>query len=467
MRQITVKTPCPRAACSPRSNPMRLGLLGFRLLSCMALAIGVCGALCAGDPATPAPQGGSGPHPILPLTITSPGDHSIGLGDRVEMTVPSTDPGGRSRTMDVFIDHHRIAGLQVTHIPGPPLDRFIMDVGYRTVDDQAWSSLFPNPWSYASARKAYIGLGFTGEGESMISSEVTLRPVSGSGMLFILFSLLVIASFMIIASRRTNILRDDVPDLPSLEILAHYRPTFSLARFQMALWTIAVLTSYAFIWLFLGELNSLNEKVLILMGTGMATVIATRTVDSPDKVKMTAAVLAREQVAAIVTWITKISAHIAADLQVPVNGGLVPNPKAIVTEWTTPDITAILALPFAPPNAVALSSSLNTMTTPVPGALIQPMVATALANANATLAISDRALVTSLPHSKGFFADILDDGNGVSIHRLQYLLWTLMMVVVFLVNVTTTGKMPEFSVTMLGLMGISSGTYVTIKAVKE
>jgi hypothetical protein len=64
---------------------------------------------------------------------------------------------------------------------------------------------------------------------------------------------------------------------------------------------------------------------------------------------------------------------------------------------------------------------------------------------------------------KGFWYDILSDEHGVSFHRFQMVIWTLCLTLVFAWDVYYNLAMPEFSPTLLGLMGISSGTYLGFK----
>lgn len=66
--------------------------------------------------------------------------------------------------------------------------------------------------------------------------------------------------------------------------------------------------------------------------------------------------------------------------------------------------------------------------------------------------------------SQGFLIDILsDEAGGVSIHRFQMFAWTLILGLIFIASVYKDLSMPEFSTTLLGLMGISSGTYLGFK----
>ena len=65
--------------------------------------------------------------------------------------------------------------------------------------------------------------------------------------------------------------------------------------------------------------------------------------------------------------------------------------------------------------------------------------------------------------SEGFFRDILSDANGISLHRFQILVWSLILGIIFVVSTWKSMTMPEFNETLLTLMGISSGTYIGFK----
>jgi hypothetical protein len=65
--------------------------------------------------------------------------------------------------------------------------------------------------------------------------------------------------------------------------------------------------------------------------------------------------------------------------------------------------------------------------------------------------------------SRGFFADICDDGNGPSFHRVQVVIWTILLGCAFVNSVVRVMSMPEFPESLLLLMGISNGTYLGFK----
>lgn len=65
--------------------------------------------------------------------------------------------------------------------------------------------------------------------------------------------------------------------------------------------------------------------------------------------------------------------------------------------------------------------------------------------------------------TKWFLEDILSDGDGISLYRFQVAAWTVVLVVIFLSTVWQTVSMPVFDGYLLALMGMSSGTYVSLK----
>ena len=58
---------------------------------------------------------------------------------------------------------------------------------------------------------------------------------------------------------------------------------------------------------------------------------------------------------------------------------------------------------------------------------------------------------------------LLSDNDGVSLHRFQMFAWTVVLTLVFTFEVLKNLSMPVFSSVLLGVMGISSGTYLGFK----
>jgi hypothetical protein len=65
--------------------------------------------------------------------------------------------------------------------------------------------------------------------------------------------------------------------------------------------------------------------------------------------------------------------------------------------------------------------------------------------------------------TRGWFLDILSDSNGVNLHRLQMVVWTVVLIGVYFYEVVSHLAMPGFGATLLGLMGVSNGVYLGLK----
>lgn len=65
--------------------------------------------------------------------------------------------------------------------------------------------------------------------------------------------------------------------------------------------------------------------------------------------------------------------------------------------------------------------------------------------------------------SQGFFYDILSDENGISMHRLQTLIFNVVFGITFIVSFWTNQAFPEFNPEELSLLGVSSGAYLALK----
>jgi hypothetical protein len=80
----------------------------------------------------------------------------------------------------------------------------------------------------------------------------------------------------------------------------------------------------------------------------------------------------------------------------------------------------------------------------------------------------DQSQVSSNRHqnepSSGFFIDILSDENGISIHRFQNVIWTVIAISVYLFFLDPSNcKLPDLDTTLLALTGISATAYVAVK----
>ncbi len=76
---------------------------------------------------------------------------------------------------------------------------------------------------------------------------------------------------------------------------------------------------------------------------------------------------------------------------------------------------------------------------------------------------SNSAVTNAEKASGNILEDILSDSDGISFHRLQMLIWTIVLGTVFINKVYANWIMPDFDPQLLGLMGVSSGAYLGFK----
>ena len=72
--------------------------------------------------------------------------------------------------------------------------------------------------------------------------------------------------------------------------------------------------------------------------------------------------------------------------------------------------------------------------------------------------------------SSGFFMDIISDEKGVSIHRLQNVIWTVVVGVIYISAVFDKKLLPDHTIIskeLLGLMGVSAGAYIGLKTTEN
>ena len=193
---------------------------------------------------------------------------------------------------------------------------------------------------------------------------------------------------------------------------------YSLARTQMAIWFFLVVASFLFIWLVTGAFDTITGPVLGLIGIGAGTALG------------------------------------AAAVDVGKNQGDKNELESLEAEETTltNDVIALDARIAAGPPAVELAQLQQERKTKQDRLnLIQRRIP------QLKLALAPKV-------SEGFLNDILtDEANGISFHRFQMFVWTLVLGLLFIYSVWYRLSMPDFGATLLALLGISSGTYLGFK----
>ena len=295
-----------------------------------------------------------------------------------------------------------------------------------------WSHLLNQP---VLNRKVIVSVGFP-NGEE-IDSWVNPKQVTEKDQQFYLtiipkfrtaFGLIVILGALIAflaLARHTHIIRDAAaPRRPDGQ-----RP-YSLARGQMAFWFFLVIASYFFLWIVTGDMDTLNTSVLGLIGISAGTALGSAFVDA--------------------------SKPISAD-----SSGNQP-----IVDVTRPHLEVLAEL-----KKLRADTQKELQALQKARALISPSDKHALDdNERQQNEVRERlanyrwqSAYFAWPTWKGVMYDLLAENNLISFHRFQIFVWTLILGVMFVANVYNELAMPQFSATLLGLLGISAGTYVGFK----
>lgn len=328
----------------------------------------------------------------------STADRTLHLGNRLSVRVGGLEPflAEKSKTYDdlrLFLDGVELTGLEKeavqipSHEDGTTVTELRFELRRTPENRDDWRTLL-GPFTL-DARTTTAGVGLAGEVEIPGSSnvDIELRPVH-TGWLTFYVALLAVLLLVFFRGRVPNggKLTDSLRDRYA-EVSAGQKKPFSLARCQMAWWFFLVLAAYVFLWLVLGDLDTLTGSVLTLMGIGSGTALGAAMVDA-NKVSEKENAEAEEA-----------AAKAAGD-------------------------TARAQL--------------------------------------ATSKLKDLQQAVKKGHSS-FLTDLLSDKNGPSFHRFQIAVWTVVLGIIFVSSVLKELAMPQFSETLLGLMGISSGTYLGFK----
>src|SRR5438874_1668946 len=349
------------------------------------------------------------------------------------------------RDLILYLDHIPLKGVSPIYwyentwsMGGvPPVETTDTTVGFSLVRNEdskeGWSHVLNQP---VFTRKTIVSVGFA-NGEEMPSE---LTPDKNTGKKDQQFYLTVIPKFrtafglililgaliaFLALARHTDIIRDAAaPRRPDGQ-----RP-YSLARGQMAFWFFLVIASYFFLWIVTGDMDTLNPSVLGLIGISAGTALGSAFIDARK----------------------------------PISAG--PSGNQPIVDVTGPHLEVLEELKKLRAETQKELEALQKART-----LISSSDKNALdENERQQNEVRERlgnyrwqSAYFAWPTWKGVMFDLLAENNLISFHRFQIFVWTLILGIMFVANVYNEPAMPEFSATLLGLLGISAGTYVGFK----
>lgn len=390
-----------------------------------------------GQPAptqSPAPTATPFPLSIKDVKVQDESSGVAGLGDKITVVVnclkealEREDKNGvpaqdqiHPENYVLFLDQVEISKLRPFLV-----DRELGQLHFRLTRDAdsrvAWQDFLSRPKKDIILVNASVGP----EGKAPLkdpkpfSFRVYSKPLLNTGV--ILFVAAIIG--FLIAAKTTSIIRDSGPPNP---VGGPRKRPYSLARAQVAWWFFIILGSFLFIGLVTWDLDTITSSSLVLMGIGTGTALGAAMVDANKRESSDNDLeTLKPREAKLTASIAELKTAIADGEKVALGGD--------------PSLAATLASRRT--ELATLEAELQQVRTQV----------------------DDAAAGLQKPVSGGFFTDLLTDVNGVTFHRFQIMVWTVVLGLIFMYSVWTSLTMPQFSDTLLALMGISAGTYVGFK----
>ncbi len=385
---------------------------------------------------TPTPIPTPKPPPVImtvksvqPYTST-PGE--AGMGEWIVVEVNNLAPAVKSDGIDPRAFVLYLNGRPLQGVTGLPIESNKLAFQLKRTDAsrEAWSTLLGRPGFQNHVRPVTVSVGsdkqsFAFEDPSK-PPQMNLRvyhPWWAVGSLVVLILLVI---YFIYKAKTSNIIRDSNPPQPPV---GDKKP-YSLALTQAAWWFFLVIGSFIFIYLITGDYNTITEQALILMGIGIGTALGATMIDATK----------RDTAGNELSGLRPRQAALAAEVQA-LNARKAELESKITAAGATPNPADQLALRDV---EIAISEKQTNLE-------------------ETAKKIEDAAAGLSSPVSTSFRNDLFTDVNGLSLHRFQMGIWTVVLGVLFLIGVYKELAMPEFSTTMLALMGISAGTYLGFK----
>ena len=405
-------------------NATRIALLaGF-------LAINLTTALAQGTTGQPSPS--STPQPVAtqtpapaataePRVIHVAGN--VEVDDIVEVKIENLEKWAETNDpskLGPYIDGRAIKGNypEELHLER---GRVIYHLEITPENKKVWTDLLGAPSGIRRPVAISVGLE-NGSAFDSVHHEgnpvalTVISPIYGVLAAIIIFATLVLLLWL---ASKTNIIREPGPPPAPGK-----RRPYNLGRAQMAFWFFLVYASYLAIWLITSALDTITASLLALMGISAGTALGEAMIDTGKDTAKT-------------TQLQDLTAEKLALEQ-------------SVSE-TQSEVDALSAAPAATTDQVnrdALNRQLVDSRTRL-GQIDQQLRA--------------RSSQQSATVSAGFLRDVLSDSSGYSFHRFQIFAWTIVLGIIFVSSVYNNLTMPEFSATLLGLMGLSAGTYIGFK----
>ena len=346
------------------------------------------------------------------------------LDDIVELHIENLEKWAETHDVNKLVPYINGRSIKANYPDELHLERgrVIFHLQITPESKDAWTDLLGEPSGTRRPVSLSAGLENGSAFDTIYGKDNTvpltvISPVYG----IVAVGVITVTLFLLLwLARNTNIIREPGPPAVSGK-----RRPYNLGRAQMAFWFFLIYASYTTIWLITNALDTITSSLLALMGISAGTALGEALIDNGKDASKTNQVIE-------LTSEKQAIEQTVSQLQVQVDS---------INALSAPTVTDQA-------NRDAMNRQLIEGRTRI--GQIDQQLHTLTAEAAPTV-------------SQGFMRDILSDGSGYSFHRFQIFAWTIVLGIIFVSSVYNGLTMPEFSQTLLGLMGLSAGTYIGFK----
>lgn len=351
-------------------------------------------------------------------------DGALQLDDIAEVTIANLEEWAETHDpakLVPFIDGRAIRGNYPEEVHSRD-GRVYFHLKISSDNRELWTDLLGAPESIRRPVRFSVGLEDHSPFDTVYdkSNPIQMTIISPAwGVVATIVALITLVLFVRLA-RKTNIVREPGPAPADGSAKA-----YNLGRTQMAFWFFLIYVSYLVIWLITDMLDTITPSLLGLMGISAGTALSEALIDAGKETarsEQQRAVSARRQAM----------------------GQAVGAPQS--------ERDGLESETAMSPDELASRESLD-----------QEIQAGRARPDTAGHRLSSPEPARSARATRGFLRDVMADRDGYSFHRFQIFAWTIVLGIMFVSSVYNSLAMPEFSATLLGLMGLSSGTYIGFK----
>ena len=372
---------------------------------------------------TATPVASPSPTPKIEPRVTTAIPGNLELDDIIELRIENLEKWAETHDATKLVPYINGRAIRGNYPEELHLERgrLIYHLEITPENKKVWIDLLGAPHSMREEATLSVGLEDGSAFDSFHEKDhpVTLTVISPLYGLVALAIVLATLALLLWLVRSTNIIREPGPPPAPGK-----RRPYNLGRAQMAFWFFLIYSSYIAIWLITNALDTITSSLLALMGISAGTALGEALIDNGKDTAQTNQLqnmTAEKQ--ALDEGISQTQADLNAIDPASASATDVANRESLVRQLT--DTRTRMN---------QLDQQLRTIN-------------------------SQQSATTSA----GFLRDLLSDSSGYSFHRFQIFAWTIVLGIIFVSSVYNNLTMPEFSTTLLGLMGLSAGTYIGFK----